>query len=215
MSTDARVFASTDRFSKAPLSSLKVIPSRVVFLVNTTTELDADGIDRLIAGLPIKPQNVRWQGAERQNVSKDMFISLALGNMKVFMVGGLILAIAGVFVVGLANFIAERRTFSLLRLRGLPLPLLLRVSLSMFLIPVIVGIALGILLGMVSGYGISQAIWELPRIYGMAGFLDNHLTISLVSWGIVASFGITLTLVAVGFGLWPFRNTAREAIKDT
>jgi hypothetical protein len=214
MSTDARVFASTDRFSKAPLSSLKVIPSRVVFLVNTTTELNADGIDQLVAGLPIKPQNVRWQGAERQNVSKDMFISLALGNMKVFMVGGLILAITGVFVVGLANFIAERRTFSLLRLRGLPLPLLLRVSLSMFLIPVIVGIVLGILLGLVSGYGISQAIWELPRIYGMAGFLENRLTLSIVSWGIVASFGLTLTLVAVGFGLWPFRNTAREAIRE-
>jgi len=214
MSSDARVFASTDRFDKEPLSLLKVIPSRAVFLVNTRSELNAEDIADLVAKLPVKPQNVRWQSAERQNVSKDMFISLALGNMKVFMVGGLILAIAGVFVVGLVNFIAERRTFSLLRLRGLPQSLLLRVSLAMFMIPVVVGIILGILLGLVSGYGISQAIWELPRIYGVAGFLENHLTFSLASWGIVLIFGVVLTLVAVGFGLWPFRNTAREAIRE-
>jgi ABC-type antimicrobial peptide transport system permease subunit len=214
MSSDARVFASTDRFDRAPLSSLKVIPSRAVFLVNTNGELNADDVDQLAASMPIKPQNIRWQNAERQNVGKDMFISLALGNMQVFMIGGLILAITGVFVVGLANFIAERRTFSLLRLRGLPLPTLLRVSLAMFLVPVIVGIGLGILLGIVSGYGISQAVWELPRIYGLAGFLDNQLALSATSWGIVATFTLILSIIAIGFGIWPFRNTAREAIKD-
>ena len=94
------------------------------------------------------------------------------------------------------------------------MPTLLRLSLSMFLVPVIVGTALGVLLGSISGYGISQAIWELPRIYGVAGALGNQFTFSLTAWGIVACFGVLLTGVAVGFGLWPLRRTAREAIKE-
>jgi hypothetical protein len=214
VTSDARIITALERFERPPLKNLNVVPSRAVFLINTRKAMDDGQIAALLSRLPTPPDTVRSEAGERRKVSQDMFISLALENMKVFMIGGLVLAIAGVFVVGLANFIAERRTFSLLRLRGLPLPLLLRVSLSMFLVPVLVGIFLGTLLGAVSGYGVAQAIWELPRIYGVAGFLENRLVFSSSAWGIVFGFGAILTCVAVGFGRWPFRKTAREAIKE-
>ena len=70
------------------------------------------------------------------------------------------------------------------------------------------------LLGAISGYGISQAIWELPRIYGVAGALDNQFTFSLAAWQLIAFFSAVLTFVTLCFGLWPFRRTARDAIKE-
>ena len=212
--SDARVIASTARFSGSPLNSLSVLPSRVAFIVNTHVSLDAELIEDLVAGLPIQPQTVRWQAHERRQASKDMFISLALGNLKVFMLGGLVLALVGVIAIGLANFMAERRTFDLLRLRGLRLASLVRISLAMFLVPVLVGIVLGVLLGAVSGHGISQAIWELPRINGVAGLLENRLVFSLTAWSIVAGFSVVLVVVAIAFAVWPFRSTASEAIKE-
>jgi hypothetical protein len=212
--SDARVITSLESLLNGPMNQLKVVPSRVVLLVNTKGNIGTEEAHDLIGKLPLEPQSVRFQTQEIENVNKDMFISLALGNMWVFMIGGLILAVSGIFVVGLVNFVAERRTFSLLRLRGMPLSVLLRVSLSMFLLPVILGIGLGILLGAVSGFGMAQAIWDVPRVYGVAGLLDNHLIFTSTAWQIVFGFCSVLILIALAFGLWPFRLTAREAIRE-
>jgi uncharacterized membrane protein len=129
-------------------------------------------------------------------------------------IGGLVLAVVGIFVVGLTNFIAEKRTFSLLRLRGLPFGVLLRVSLSMFLVPVLAGILLGSVLGAISGYGLAQAIWELPRIYGVAGFLSNQLVLSGATLTLIIVFALILGVLAVGLSLWPWRQTVRQAIRE-
>jgi len=212
MSSDARVISTLARFTRTPLNGLDVLPSKAVFLVNTRSVDSPEQISALIGSLPVSPDTVRTRSSEIQKVGKDMLISLALENMKVLMMGGLILAVAGVFVAGIANFIAERRTLGLLRLRGVPLPLLLRISLSMFLVPVLVGVFLGMLLGAVSGYGIAQAIWELPRVYGFGGFLENHLLVTATAWSIVLVFTVILSAVALGFGLWPFRRSAREGV---
>ena len=130
------------------------------------------------------------------------------------MLGGLILALASVSAIGFANFLADRRTFGLLRLRGIPVATLLRISISMFLAPVLVGLATGILLGVIAGYGLSQAVWDLPRVLGVAGFLSNKLVLTLASVASVLVFTLVLTAIAVGFGLWPARKTAREAITE-
>ena len=216
LASDARIVAAAEHVAHSNLGALPVVPSRAVFVVRTKSgEADESLANSLVARLPFRPQQVRWQELDRQRVSKDMFISLALENMKVFMIGGLVLALASVMAIGLANFFAERRTFALLRLRGVPLPLLLRLSLSMFLIPVVAGILMGIALGALSGYGISQAVWYLPRVYGVAGFLSNQLVLSTTAWGVVTAFSGALTVEALVLGLWPFRRTAREAIKES
>ncbi len=78
----------------------------------------------------------------------------------------------------------------------------------------VVGIMAGLVLGGLSGYGMSRPIWDLPRIYGVAGLLLNRLVFSLAAWGIVVAFTVMLSGVSPGFGLWPCCRTAREAIRE-
>jgi hypothetical protein len=215
LGADARIVAAASPLEHSALGSLLVLPARAVFLVRTKSgQADEALATSLVAQLPVKPEEVRWDALEQQRVSKDMFIALALENMSVYVIGGLLLALAAVAAIGVVNYLADHRTLALLRLRGVPLPVLLRISLSIFLIPVLLGVATGLALGAVAGYGVSQAIWELPRVYGVAGFLSNRLVFSQTAWAIVALFSVVLTAIAIGFGLWQFRRTAREALRE-
>lgn len=214
LSSDARMIAG-GAFVKAGLSALSVLPSRSVVVVKTQSgEVDDKFADEIAATLPFRPQEMRWQLSERKRVGKDMYISLALENMKVFMIGGLILSLCSVAAIGLANFLADRRTFGLLRLRGLPLSLLFRISLAMFLTPVLAGLLIGVVLGTIAGFGISQAIWELPRVGGIAGLLKNQVVFSYTAFLSTVVFSLILSAIAVVFGLWPIRSSAREAARD-
>ncbi|OFV96185.1 MAG: hypothetical protein A3F68_04985 [Acidobacteria bacterium RIFCSPLOWO2_12_FULL_54_10] len=211
---DARMIAGGN-FAKSGLAGLSVLPSKAVFIVRTKSgDVDDQTAMNIAESLPIRPQEVRWKNAESKRVSKDMFISLALENMKVFMIGGLLLALASVSAIGVANYLADRRTFGLLRLRGLPIPMLLRLSVSMFLTPVLGGLVIGVLLGIISGYGLSQVVWELPRVLGVAGFLSNRLVLTFAAATSVIVFTLVLTAIAVAFGLWPARKSPREAITE-
>ncbi len=213
--SDARIIAAQDSMSEPGLRELEVLPSRVVFMLKSKEGVNKQELARNISTiLPLEPDAVRWEALERERVSKDMFISLALENMKVYMIGGLVLALASVGAIALVNFAADRRTFALLRLRGVPLGVVLRIALSIFLIPVAAGVVIGILLGAISGYGISQAVWDLPRIYGVAGFLSNQLVFSNSAWAMVVGLSVIFAAIALGFGFWLFRRTAREAIRE-
>jgi hypothetical protein len=215
LGADARAVSSIERFGSAPLSGLKLLPSRAVFIVRMKDGTTQTEIENLIDALPVKPELVRSLAQERRRLGRDMFISLALASMKVFLIGGLILAVAGVAVIGLANFLSERRTFSLLRLRGLPVQLLLRISLAIFLAPVAAGVVVGVLLGTIAGFGISEAVWQLPRVYGIAGLLHREIVFSASAGGIIAGCSVVLLLVALGFALWPFRRSAHENVRKS
>ena len=212
--SDARLVTSLDNILNSTLNSLEVVPSRAVFVIKSANKIQLEELDSLIKSLPIQPQTIRSLSQEIGNVSKDMFISLSIENMWVFMIGGLVLAISGVLIIGWINFLANRHTFSLLRLRGMPLSMLFRISLANFLIPVIVGILLGIVLGAISGFGVAQAIWEMPKVYGVAGFLKNQLVFSYTAWKIVFLFCSILTLISFIYGLWPFRRTVYEELRN-
>jgi len=216
LGADARMVLSRQSVAQLPaLNELTVIPSRAVFLVATGDGVGKEGlIARLKEQLPWKPDQVRWEDDERKRAGKDMFVSLALENMRVYMVGSLLLACASVAAIALANFLADQRTFGLLRLRGLAPSMLIKIALSFFLLPVLAGVLMGIAVGTVSGYGLSQAIWDLPRVYGIGVFLANRLTFSLTSVAIVLSLSAIFVMVAWSLGLWLFRTTAREAIRE-
>jgi hypothetical protein len=169
---------------------------------------------QLTKTLPLRPVMIRAEAFERSRVSKDMFISLSLENMKVYLVGGFLLAIASVGAIALINFITARRTFGLLRLRGVQLSMMLRILLCIFLVPVVFGIVIGIPLGGVSGYGVSGAVWDLPRVSGAAGFLTNRLVVSPAAVGLVVLLTAGLGSIALGFGWWLFKKTAREGIRE-
>lgn len=213
--SDARIVVGRETASRGELGGLEVVPSRVVFVVKGKEGWEAEDLaGRLGRALPIQPEEVRWEGSETKRLSKDMFLSLAMENMKVYMLGGVLLALASVGAIALVNFATDRRTFGLLRLRGMPLGMLLRISISIFLIPVIGGVLVGVMLGGVSGYGVSEAVWELPRVYGAAGSLSNRLVFSRASVGIVLGLSLVFSAIAAGFGFWLFRKTAREVIRE-
>jgi hypothetical protein len=215
LSSDGRIVTAAAHVAGSRLGALRVLPSRAVLVVRVRegTAVE-DLVGDLAVTLPLRPEEVRWEGAERRRVSKDMFIALALENMKVYMVGGLLLALAAVAAIGIVNFLADHRTFALLRLRGVPPPILLRISVSVFLVPVLVGIGTGVALGGVSGYGVSQTIWDLPRVHGVAGMLTNRLVVSPAAGWIVLLFTSVLSAIAIAFGLWLFSRTAGEALRE-
>jgi hypothetical protein len=216
LGSDARMILSKRSLSQSPqLMHLTVVPSRAVFLVSTNAGISKEAlVARLAEKLPWKPDQIRWEADERARLGKDMFVSLALENMRVYMLGSLLLACASVAAIALANFLADQRMFGLLRLRGLAPSLLLRIALSFSLLPVVAGILLGIGVGAISGYGLSQAIWDLPRVYGIGTFLANRLTVSLSAVAIILTLSAIFVSVTWILGGWLFRRTAREAIRE-
>ena len=214
VAADARVIGSAAQFKGTALDKLPVMPSRLVFMVKLPEATTQTDIDRLVAGLPITPDQVLSTMTELPKLAEDMFVALSLENMKVLIVGGTLLAVAGVIALNIGNYLADRRLFSLLRVRGIPPALILRLALAIFLVPVLMGLILGALLGIIAGYGNAQAIWDLPRVYGVAGLLENRLAFSASSPAIIIGMGAILILVSVVIGLWPLRKGALADLND-
>ncbi len=216
LTADARMVFSQEQLLQSPnLQELTVVPSRAVFLITTRNGVaGAELAARLSTRLPWKAEQARWEAAERERLGKDMFVSLAMENMRVYMIGSLLLACASVGAIALSNFVADRRTFGLLRLRGVAPSLLLRITLSFFLLPVMAGVLVGIAVGAVSGFGLSQAIWDLPRVHGIGDFLSNQLIFSATAGVITVTLIAIFAALAWGIGVWLFRRTAREAIRE-
>jgi len=215
MASDARAAASASSFARGELGNLEVTPSRLVVLLRTGSAVNEPSIRKLVAALPVKPQSVRWVQKETEAAGKDMFVSLAIENMKVFLVGGLILAITGIVAVNIVNFRSERRTFGLVRLRGASPADMVRILLAFFLSPVLVGVLMGGILGVLSGFATSQAIWNMPRIFGVAGLLPGHLSISPETVLVTFGFGLVLLLVALLLAVAPLRYSTSKNIRES
>ena len=214
VASDARVIGTATQFDSTALRGLNVIPSRLVLMVKLAPGVSKADADNLVAGLPVRPDQVSSLATEVPKLSEDMFVALSLENMKVLIVGGALLAMAGIVALNLANYISDRRLMSLLRVRGVPPGLVLRLALAIFLVPVLLGLVIGALLGTVAGLGNSDAIWRLPRVYGVAGLLENHLAFTGHAVTLIVSMSVALIVVGVGVGLWPLREGAIKNLRD-
>ena len=47
-----------------------------------------------------------------------MFIALALANLRIYLFGGLLLAVIAILAIAMANYTEDKRTLALLRIRG-------------------------------------------------------------------------------------------------
>ncbi|MBI2369585.1 MAG: hypothetical protein HYV08_04990 [Deltaproteobacteria bacterium] len=210
--TDAFVVAAMDH---PALQELKVLVPRLSLLVQWP---DGRGValtrEAMLSRLSLRPSDVRLLSEELGRLKEDMFIRLAAENMRVYLVGGLLIAIVGIFATALANFLEDRRTFSLLRVRGASPRALLRVLGVQLFSPLLLGILAGALIGTVAGYGIANRVWGLQRVLAVIQLL---WTVPVISWGTV---GLILLLVVIfggaiyGFGTWVFRRTARETLRE-
>ena len=190
-------------------------------LANVVVHVDGNGEGGRVAEelLKLREQggippftNVYTEEKERDKLRSDMFVFLVLQNIKVFMVGGILAALAGLIATAIVNFTEGKRIFALLRLRGASPRQLRRVLLADLVAPLAVGACIGVPVGLITGYGLTNAIFALPRAASILEIIPVHLTLSWAVGGIVAGVLAFFFLSAFLLSSWVFRKTAREAL---
>src|SRR5262249_24487191 len=149
-------------FDNARLAPLQILLSRVIVLLKTDPALDAGRFaNTLAAAAPFPPLEIHSLAEEIGKMGSDMYISLALGNMRIYLVGGLVLALIAILAVAMANYAEDRRTLALLRIRGAAPVTMWRFMVAMLLSPALIGLALGAGAALLAGFGLANYVWKL------------------------------------------------------
>ena len=211
-STDAYLVATMDN---ARMANLKVLIPRVLLLVRVKPGAESDAIVKsLMQSLKAHPLEVRELKRELKKVGGDMFIFLALENMRIYLVGGTLLALIAILAIALTNYLEDRRTLGLLRVRGVSPVLLFRFFASSLLAPTLLGLVVGLLVAGATGFGLTNLIWSLRELKSVVHLLPTHLVIS--DWTVWISLGLLAVVVAIAllFSLWVFRRSARTSMSE-
>jgi hypothetical protein len=212
-STDAYLVGST---GNPLMENLKVLVPRILLLVRAKPNADADAIVKSLAqALKARPLEVRELKRELKKVGGDMFIFLALENMRIYLVGGVLLALIAILAIALTNYLEDRRTLGLLRVRGVSPLLLFRFFASSLLAPALLGLVVGLLVAAGAGFGLTNLIWSLRELKSVVHLLPTHLVIS--DWTVWISLGLLAVVVAIAllFSLWVFRRSARASMGES
>jgi len=159
---------------------------------------------------PTTPLEMHTLPEEIKKVGSDMFVTLAIENMKIYIVGGILLAFIAIFAVALANYAEDRRTLALLRVRGTSPNLVQRFLSSILISPAIIGLVLGGVTALVAGYGLTNRVWEIREIRSVVQSLKTHFLISELSIAIVVFLLGLVFFAAWAIGVWTFRQSARD-----
>ncbi|PYQ53144.1 MAG: hypothetical protein DMF78_09830 [Acidobacteria bacterium] len=197
------------------LGALALQIPRVVVMVKAAPRVTPSEVEKALAGrLPFRPLEVNTLTHEIQKVGSDMFISLAVQNLRIFLLGGLVLAVVAILAVALANYVEDRRTIALLRVRGTAPRLVFRFFVATLLSPALLGLLLGGAVALLGGFGLANYVWKLRELRGVVHLLPTHLVVS--GWTALLALGLVCLVVGVAwlFSLWIFRHTARENILE-
>ena len=212
-STDAYLIGNADN---RLLANLKVLVPRVLLLVRAKPNADVDGIVKSLAQtLKARPLEVRELKRELKKVGGDMFIFLALENMRIYLVGGVLLALIAILSIASTNYLEDRRTLGLLRVRGVSPVLLFRFFASSLLAPALLGLVVGLLVAGAAGFGLTNLIWSLRELKSVVHLLRTHLVLSHLTLWISLGLLAVVIAIAVLFSLWVFRRSARASMGDT
>jgi FtsX-like permease family len=210
VSENAYVVAAADN---PALRDLRVLVPRVIVLASGGGGIPpADLQARLVSALPVPPLEVHNIAEETGKVATDMYISLALANMRIYLFGGIILALIAIVSVAGANYVEDRRTLALLRIRGASPRTLRKFTLALLLSPAVVGLIVGALVALVAGYGLANYVWELREIRTVVQLLPTRLILSPLFGSVVALLLLLLVGVAAVFSAWVYRRTAHRSL---
>jgi hypothetical protein len=211
-SNNAYVVASA---TNPALDSMRVVIPRVILLVSASPDVAPDTFrQRLLGALLFPPLEIHSLDEEVSKVASDMYISLALANMQIYLFGGLVLALVAILSVAAANYVEDRRTLALLRIRGASPPQLWRFMLALLLSPAVVGLFIGAIVAVLAGYGLANHVWDLREIKTVVQVLDTRLVLE-PSIGWVAALLVTMLVAAVSaFSFWVFKRTAHRTLQD-
>jgi len=196
------------------LQPLQILLPRVIVLLKSDPPADPAAFQQaLTRAAPFPPMEIHNLTQEIAKVGSDMYISLALANMRIYLVGGLILALVAILAIAMANYREDRRTLGLLRIRGASPSDMRRFVLAMLLSPALVGLALGVASAVLAGYGLANYVWKLREIRTVVQLLPTHLVVGLLTVWIAALLVVLLVAVANGFSWWVYRHTAHRSIQ--
>ena len=211
-STDAYLVGTMDN---PRIANLKVLIPRVLLLIRTKPNANSDAIVTSLAQtFKVRPLEVRELKRELKKVGGDMFIFLALENMRIYLVGGVLLALIAILAIASTNYLEDRRTLGLLRVRGVSPAQLFQFFASSLLAPALLGLVVGLLVALAAGYGLTNLIWSLRELKSVVHLLPTHLVLS--DWTVWISLGLLAVVVAIAllFSLWVFRRSARASMLD-
>jgi hypothetical protein len=205
----------TTGFDNPQLAPIQILLSRIIVLLKTGSAAAPAGFSKtLAAASPFPPLEIHSLAEEIGKVGSDMYISLALANMRIYLIGGLVLALIAILAIAMANYAEDRCTLGLLRIRGAAPSTMLRFVLAMLLSPALVGLALGAGSALLAGFGLANYVWKLREIRTVVQLLPTRLVIeSLAAWVALVVMCL-LVCVASGFSWWVYRDTAHSSIQS-
>jgi hypothetical protein len=211
-STNAYLATSIDN---PKLKPLQILLPRVIVLLKTDPGVDPAAFPKALAKAnTFPPLEIHSLDQEKAKVGSDMYISLALANMRIYLIGGLILALVAIIAIAMANYSEDRRTLALLRIRGASPLDLWRFMMAMLLSPALVGLGLGAMSAVLAGFGLANYVWKLREIRTVVQLLPTHLVISLLTVWIGLLLIVLLVGVASGFSWWVYRHTAQRTMQS-
>jgi hypothetical protein len=210
-STNAYLATGADNPQLAPLQIL--IP-RIIVLLRTNGAVDPAAFQSaIVKATPFTPLEIHSLSQEIGKVGSDMYISLALANMRIYLLGGLVLALIAILAVALANYTEDRRTLALLRIRGASPMSMWRFVVAMLLSPALVGLALGAGSSLLAGFGLANYVWRLREIRTVVQLLPTRLVVAPLTGWVALLLIVILVAIASGFSLWVFRDTAHKSMQ--
>jgi hypothetical protein len=198
------------------IGALQVLMPRIIVLLRADRTVDPVVFERAIAtAAPFPPLEIHSLSQEIGKVGSDMYISLALANMRIYLLGGLVLALIAILAIAMANYSEDRRTLALLRIRGASPLAMWRFVVAMLLSPALVGLALGAGSSLLAGFGLANYVWRLREIRTVVQLLPTRLVIAPLAGWVALLLILILVGVASGFSWWVFRATAHESMQGS
>ena len=196
------------------IARLQLLIPRVILLVNTGGVEDKAALEQALARASrYAPLEIHAIDQEIGKVGTDMFIALALANMRIYLLGGLALALIAILAIAMANHAEDRRTLALLRIRGASPRDLWRFVVATLLSPALLGLLLGAVAAVLAGFGLANYVWKLREIRTVVQLLPTHLVLSPLTGGVLALMIVMLIGVASAFSWYVYRRTAHESVR--
>lgn len=200
--------------SNPEIGKLQLLIPRIIMLVSTDGQQSAAGFRQaLVQASPYPPLELHDLEHEIGKVGTDMFIALALANMRIYLIGGLLLALIAILAIAMANHAEDRRTLALLRIRGASPRDLWRFVVATLLSPALLGLVLGAGAAVLAGYGLANYVWKLREIRTVVQLLPTRLVLSPVTGGVLLLLVVLLIGVASMFSWYVYRRTAHETVR--
>ena len=195
--------------------ALDVLLPRVVVMIGARPGTPLASLRRtVLATAGVTPLEVRDVPTEVSRLGSDMYIFLARQNVRIYLLGGLILAFIGIFAVAYANYVEDRRTLGLLRIRGAGPASVVRFFLPNVLGPSFIGLVMGALVSLAVGLGITKVVWDMRQLQTVMNYLPTQLAISIDTVGVALVLLGLVLVIGIAFGRFVFQRTAREGLSD-